>query len=472
MSNDIPIAAVRRKSSRAAFITAAGFFIIVAVIGFSIWQIHKLQGDAAELRAQIEQGNVELDEIRDNTAQEARKLNTLMRARGLAATQAPAALIRAAEVVNAVLLDEPGDVSARYLLAEILYWQGNFQGALAEMRQAFTATTAATEEAPAIEGTDSLLEYRVRLITYLCATNTSEHLAEARTRLRDTETMSRLSQDASLGSGNEDLTRHCASLGADLANAIHPMLESARGGEEENLFDIRQVFLHIRNDADRARAMEIGRSLCEAGYFMPGIELVSEPRAYPQEGSVHFYYPAQDTQAASITQSVRAAAQQQGVSAWSALPAPRALSGFSDLPGDRVEVWLPPLAPEAAATSAAGQRGFRCTPLIRVAEEFNGLTATESAQRNAARVALASALQQQNDARLNAALIEAMASATGVSRYQVQIGGANALSRMQGPIPMNNRARALDQLRAMRASTSDPRLQQNLDAAIGIVSAQ
>lgn len=460
MSNtEIPIAAVRRKSSRAAFITAAGFLIIVAAIGVSIWQIHKLQNTARTLSAQIETLDTQIEQLNATKAATAATLNTLMRARELILSGAASDLSQAAEVVNGVLRETPGDAAAQSMLAEISYRQNSFTDAVAMMRLAVAADTA------------NLLEYRVRLITYLCATGASEDLSAARTMVRDADTASRLAQDPRLGAGNSALRTHCAPLGADLANAISPVVERAPSTESEDLFDVRQVFLHIRSEQDRARAIEIARGLCEAGYFMPGIQVIGEPRAYPEQGSVRYYYPVQETEAGRVAQTARAAAQQSGVNAWAQLGAPQVLSGFSDLPGDRIEVWLPPLTAAAAETDAPGRRGFTCTPLVRVAAPFNGLTAAESAQRQAARADLARALTEYADGRLNAALIEVMASASGATAYQVRIGGANALSRMRGPIPVNNRTRALTQLRAMRADADNQTLQENLDAAIVIVAA-
>ncbi len=467
MSNDIPVDAVRRKSSRAAFITAAGFIIIAAAIGYSIWQISVLERQRQSLLTARDELTAQVQQLESAKSTASVTLNTIIQARDLILAGTPAGLTQASEVLNGVLRDNPNDAAVQSMLAEIAYRQNNVNDAIELMREALA------------DG-DNLLDYRVRLITYLCASGSQTNLSEARALLNEGDTPALLSQDARLGAENSAFTSACTPLGFDLINAITPdnfvehVSESTRGDQQENPFAVRQVFLHIRSEQDRARAMEIAERVCAAGYGMPGIQVVAEPRPYPETGSVRFYYPVQEDQAAEIRQIIAGSAQQRSVAAWAALPDPRVLSGFSDLPGDRVEVWLPPLSAEASTTSTQARRGYACTALSRVSQHIADLTSEDTTRRRGARAALAQALMQHNDARMNAALIDSMQTSNATSRYQVQLGGAGALTTMgqSGVIAMQDRTRALRQLREMRAAADDPTLQRDLDSAITAVAAQ
>jgi fermentation-respiration switch protein FrsA (DUF1100 family) len=105
---------------------------------------------------------------------------------------------------------------------------------------------------------------------------------------------------------------------------------------------VRIVYLHIRNESDRADAERLAQALRQAGYRVPGIELVAEPRGYG--ANVRYYYEQQSEQSRAIADAVVNAARASGLAVWSDWrPELRSLAGQYDrLPRDRVEVWLPP----------------------------------------------------------------------------------------------------------------------------------
>jgi hypothetical protein len=117
--------------------------------------------------------------------------------------------------------------------------------------------------------------------------------------------------------------------------------------------------LHIAAESDRAAAIALARQLCEgARYRVPGIELVDSPR-YPQRLDIRYYYEPQQSEAATIATMLRQAAPGSGAPpSWNNAARLQQLTGYPNLPRDRIEVWLP-RGPEVEAPAPADPR-FRC----------------------------------------------------------------------------------------------------------------
>jgi tetratricopeptide (TPR) repeat protein len=122
-------------------------------------------------------------------------------------------------------------------------------------------------------------------------------------------------------------------------------------------FKIRRVFLHIAKESDRADAIALAQSLCSAGYSMPGIQLITSA-SYPGQLDVRYYYAQQQQEAGQIASLVsHGATQAHAPAGWSAQARISQLTGYPNLPPERVEIWLP-AGPDRQAQP--GQRGFRC----------------------------------------------------------------------------------------------------------------
>lgn len=133
---------------------------------------------------------------------------------------------------------------------------------------------------------------------------------------------------------------------------------SDRGDEPAAVQEVQKVFLHIREEGQRAAALKIAQKLCAAGYEMPGIEKVEPPRAYPSTPRVIYYHSDQAGEAGSIGGLITQLAGDSGLPGW-AIPYDLRLYRGEGLPRDRVEIWFP----ETTELSAERvQQRFRCGP--------------------------------------------------------------------------------------------------------------
>lgn len=104
--------------------------------------------------------------------------------------------------------------------------------------------------------------------------------------------------------------------------------------------EIERVYLHIREPGQRAAAARVARDLCDAGFRMPGIEAVTDPRPYPKTPRVIYYYADQSGPAGEIGSLVSSIAGNLGLRAWD-IDYDLRLYRAEGLPRDRVEIWFP-----------------------------------------------------------------------------------------------------------------------------------
>lgn len=121
---------------------------------------------------------------------------------------------------------------------------------------------------------------------------------------------------------------------------------------------ITKIFLHVRTEGQRANAARIAESICKAGYQMPGIQVVPEPRFYPSSARVIFYYSDQTDAAVTIARKVENMAADLSLSGYDKAFDAR-LYRAEGLPEDRVEIWFDEFAPETADTV---EKRFKCNP--------------------------------------------------------------------------------------------------------------
>lgn len=187
------------------------------------------------------------------------------------------------------------------------------------------------------------------------------YLARFKCRAGDAEGARALLTDAFLTTNAEAMLSHADDLRQDCPSAIGTLVAAAQPAAPavEQVFVIRDVFLHINSEEDRARAIGIAEGICRAGYNVPGIEFVPT-QSYPAGGDVRYYYEQQAAAARRIAALARGIAQAQRIDL--NLRAPRIVSGFQSLPRNRIEIWFPPSSNTGAAVSA--DRSFSCTPEV------------------------------------------------------------------------------------------------------------
>lgn len=217
--------------------------------------------------------------------------------------------------------------SLRRALAQVQYLKGDARAAIGTMNEVRALPGADAGEA----SSEALL-----LATYYCAAGAAESArplltAEAR---RDPGVLSSVRE-----AGCEALVRELTQTQA--------ATEVAAPSEA---YKIRLVFLHIRNEPQRASAIDLAQRLCAAGYAVPGIEHVAEPRSYPARGDIRYYYAEQRGEAERIAALAGPAANPMVA---------RRLVGLDGLPRDRVEIWL---ADARVAERAQANRRFSCAP--------------------------------------------------------------------------------------------------------------
>jgi FtsZ-binding cell division protein ZapB len=223
----------------------------------------------------------------------------------------------------------PYDPILRDQIAQILSAQGNAAGAVAAGAEALSL---AKDEAG--EGGEVAVSYYARLAVYQCAAGQQE---QARATLSEA--------GEALAAANEELrgqlAQRCGAVLASAPSSARADQMQPSGAETSDAFKVRLVFLHIRDEADRADAQRLGEALSQRGYRVRRIELVGPPRGYRE--SLRYYYPQQAGEASAIGGEIAAIANEIGVTGWSGWrPQLVSLEGaYENLPRDRVEVWLP-----------------------------------------------------------------------------------------------------------------------------------
>jgi hypothetical protein len=134
----------------------------------------------------------------------------------------------------------------------------------------------------------------------------------------------------------------------ELRVGTSPAAESTLANQE---YKITHVSIQIREEQQRARAIQIAKSLCTAGYTVAEIELVAKERSYPSAGDIRYYYAEQSGEAEQIAAVIGDA----GVP----LKA-RRLLGFDGLSRNRIEIWLPVVG---SGDEQPADRRFSCRPL-------------------------------------------------------------------------------------------------------------
>lgn len=182
-----------------------------------------------------------------------------------------------------------------------------------------------------------------RLATYQCATHDNAGSA-ATLNAAPAGFIAALREDANLAETRADLSAACGIAG--LNAPVSGYTENFTGSDAQP-YKVTLIYLHIRDEADRADARRLQQALQQAGYRVPGIELVAPPHGYGQ--NVRYYYEPQATETHTIAQLVTTNLRQLGIAGWRGwTPREVSLAGaYDNLPRDRVEVWLPPRAAQA-----------------------------------------------------------------------------------------------------------------------------
>jgi hypothetical protein len=134
---------------------------------------------------------------------------------------------------------------------------------------------------------------------------------------------------------------------SDLKVGSSPAAQSPLANRE---YKIARVSIQIREEQQRARAIQIAKSLCTSGYTVAEIELVAKQRSYPSAGDIRYYYAEQNREAEQIAAVIGDA----GVP----LKA-RLLLGFDALSRNRIEIWLPVVG---SGDEQPADRHFSCGP--------------------------------------------------------------------------------------------------------------
>jgi hypothetical protein len=118
---------------------------------------------------------------------------------------------------------------------------------------------------------------------------------------------------------------------------------------------ITKVFLHVRDETQRASAVAIAAQICKPAdasvqaYDMPGVQVVAAPKAYPPNARVIYYYVDQAPAAESIASQVQSIASGLGLRGYDA-PFESRIYSAEGLPEDRVEIWFAAGAPGSDET--------------------------------------------------------------------------------------------------------------------------
>lgn len=318
-------------------------FVAVLALGaivFALLTLRNIQGDVAVAKGELEAARGELKTAREERDAIAASNEKILLGRDALAEGAnEAAVIHLREAV-ALYAD---DATAQSLLAQALYATSDFAGAADAMRRAIALKP-------------DRFGNHARLAAYLCAAGEGP-AARAAVAAAPAGFLTALQEDAQLGAARDQLLQRCGAsvlpqsqVAAPAPSApITTSTETTSSGAATatpprtsagvDPYRVRIVFLHIREEADRADAERVAERLRAANYRVPGIELVPAPRSYG--ANVRYYYEPQAAEADRIAALVTEAAA--GIEGWAGWR-PRKVSlagGYESLPRDRVEVWLP-----------------------------------------------------------------------------------------------------------------------------------
>lgn len=136
----------------------------------------------------------------------------------------------------------------------------------------------------------------------------------------------------------------------DSLTELREGMPPAESPVENRGYKITYVSIQIRDEQQRAGAIQIAKSLCMAGYMVPEIELVAKEKSYPSTGDIRYYYAEQGREADQIATLIGRT---------DALLKVRRLAGFDNLPRNRIEIWLPAVG---SADMQPADRNFSCRP--------------------------------------------------------------------------------------------------------------
>lgn len=313
--------------------------LALAATVFALWQTRELEKRRAGLQAEV----VALESAGDGlrAANEAASAGYRQWQRWLARADREA-LEKAGEAFGRALENAPGNAIFQDQLAQIRMASGDAGGASEAAGVALEYAKAEANE----DGEESgvALSYYARLAAYQCAAGQAE---QARTTLAGAgDAIAALQANAEL---NAELVRYCGGLGQPAqpgAVSTREVSSPPSSAELAEAYKVKIVYLHIRDEADRADAERLRAALRERGYRVPGIQLVAPPRGYRE--SLRYYYDQQSVEAAAMAGQVTAIANEIGLSGWAGWT-PRTLSlagAYENLPRDRVEIWLPERSPQ------------------------------------------------------------------------------------------------------------------------------
>lgn len=145
-------------------------------------------------------------------------------------------------------------------------------------------------------------------------------------------------------------------------------------------YRISRVFMHIPSEDVRPLAKAISENVGRAsGLNFPGTErVITNPAAY--KASVRFYYADQIDQARSIRDQIVAAAREAGAS-WDADALPLIKLNMSDLPTERIEVWLPAGAPVEGGVDYGDTDALTALNIVYVQRSADGQSVTSVLNR-------------------------------------------------------------------------------------------
>jgi hypothetical protein len=339
--------------------------VAVLALGATIWAImalpptlQKLQQARAETeqlgkeKSALTRANADLRAERDGLERAMPYLKTAHRA------WARNSLEQALAAFNDALGEAPNDPDTLSSMAQVQAALGRFGDAAATMRLAIDKA-----------GADSAFVDYARQATYSCRAGGA---AQGQAALQSApQGFASALNGADLAAARAELVAACGAAVLGSAQPQAPMAgepppladrpppppsssESAANSRRIGLgtravrdaldpYKIKIVYLHIRDESDRADAERVAGALRAANYRVPGIELVAAPRGYG--ASVRYYYAAQATEAHTIAGQVSAAVRDLNITGWTGwTPRETPLGGYERLPRDRLEVWLPPRA--------------------------------------------------------------------------------------------------------------------------------
>jgi hypothetical protein len=241
----------------------------------------------------------------------------------------------AVQAFNDALGEAPNDADTLSSLAQVYFAQGN-------------AADAARWQAEALQhaGASAAIVDYARLIAYQCASGNAggaaATVAAAPAGFAAAVQFDRQTSALIAGACGQTAPELTAMLSAASAGTSTVSEGDRAEANAASAFQVRIIYLHIRDEADRADAERLAVALRQANYRVPGIELVESPRGYGP--NVRYYYEQQADQSRAITELAVNAARELGLAGWSEWqPRQVSLAGRYDrLPSDRVEIWLPP----------------------------------------------------------------------------------------------------------------------------------